>query len=42
MVGDVIVVVAAYTARSVAMARFGLDSLIKVLASFIIGWQLLG
>jgi divalent metal cation (Fe/Co/Zn/Cd) transporter len=42
VVGVVIVVVAAYMARSVALAGFGLDSLIEIFASVIVVWQLLG
>jgi divalent metal cation (Fe/Co/Zn/Cd) transporter len=42
VVGVVIVVVAAYRARSVALAGFGLDSLIEIFASIIVVWQLLG
>jgi hypothetical protein len=42
VVGVVIVVAAAYTARSVALAGFGLDSLIEIFASVIVVWQLLG
>ncbi len=41
-VGVVIVAVAAYKARSVALAGFGLDSLIEIFASVIVVWQLLG
>jgi Zn-dependent protease with chaperone function len=42
VVGVVIVVAAAYMARSVALAGFGLDSLIEIFASIIVVWQLLG
>jgi peptidoglycan/LPS O-acetylase OafA/YrhL len=42
VVGVVIVAVAAYKARSVAQAGFGLDSLIEIFASVIVVWQLLG
>jgi divalent metal cation (Fe/Co/Zn/Cd) transporter len=42
VVGVVIVVAAAYAARSVALAGFGLDSLIEIFASIIVVWQLLG
>jgi divalent metal cation (Fe/Co/Zn/Cd) transporter len=42
IVGVVIVVAAAYAARSVALAGFGLDSLIEIFASVIVVWQLLG
>src|SRR5260370_19651585 len=42
VVGVVIVIAAAYAARSVALAGFGLDSLIEIFASVIVVWQLLG
>jgi divalent metal cation (Fe/Co/Zn/Cd) transporter len=42
VVGVVIVVVAAFLARSVALAGFGLDSLIEIFASIVVVWQLLG
>ena len=42
VVGVMIVVAAAYMARSVALAGFGLDSLIEIFASIIVVWQLLG
>jgi divalent metal cation (Fe/Co/Zn/Cd) transporter len=42
VVGVVIVVVAAFLARSVALAGFGLDSLIEIFASIVVMWQLLG
>ncbi len=42
VVGVVIVITAAYAARSVALAGFGLDSLIEIFASVIVVWQLLG
>lgn len=42
VVGAVIVLTAAYNARSVALAGFGLDSLIEIFASVIVVWQLLG
>jgi divalent metal cation (Fe/Co/Zn/Cd) transporter len=42
VVGVVIVVTAAYMARSVALAGFGLDSLIEIFASIVVVWQLLG
>ncbi len=42
VVGVIIVVAAAYMARSVALAGFGLDSLIEIFASIIVVWQLLG
>ena len=42
VIGVIIVVTAAYMARSVALAGFGLDSLIEIFASIIVVWQLLG
>jgi len=42
MVGVVIVVIAAYLAHSVALAGFGLDSLIEIFASVVVVWQLTG
>ncbi len=42
VVGVVIVVTAAVAARSVALAGFGLDSLIEIFASVIVVWQLTG
>src|SRR5207244_2602206 len=42
VVGVIIVVAAAYTARSVALAGFGLDSLIEIFASVVVVWQLTG
>ena len=42
MVGVIIVVLAAYAARSVALAGFGLDSLIEIFASVVVVWQLTG
>ncbi len=42
VVGVVIVVAAAVAARSVALAGFGLDSLIEIFASVIVVWQLTG
>jgi hypothetical protein len=41
VVGVVIVLTAAYNARSVALAGFGLDSLIEIFALIIVVWQLL-
>ena len=40
--GVVILVVAAYAARSVALAGFGFDSLIEIFASVVVVWDLLG
>jgi divalent metal cation (Fe/Co/Zn/Cd) transporter len=42
VVGVVIVVIAAYLAHSVALAGFGLDSLIEIFASVVVVWQLTG
>lgn len=40
VVGCVIVLASAYTARSVALAGFGIDSVIEIVASVIVVWQL--
>jgi divalent metal cation (Fe/Co/Zn/Cd) transporter len=40
VVGSVIVLAAAVVAHSVALAGFGLDSLIEILASLVVIWQL--
>jgi divalent metal cation (Fe/Co/Zn/Cd) transporter len=42
VVGSVLVLAAAVAARSVALAGFGLDSLIEILASAVVVWQLKG
>jgi divalent metal cation (Fe/Co/Zn/Cd) transporter len=42
VVGSVVVLAAAIGARSVALAGFGLDSLIEILASTVVIWQLRG
>ena len=42
VVGTVVVVLAALAARSVALAGFGLDSLIEIFASVVVVWQLTG
>jgi divalent metal cation (Fe/Co/Zn/Cd) transporter len=42
VVGSVVVLVAAVAARSVALAGFGLDSAIEILASVVVVWQLRG
>ena len=42
VVGSVVVAVAAIAARSVALAGFGLDSLIEIFASLVVVWQLTG
>ncbi len=39
VVGVVIVVLVAFAARSVALAGFGLDSLIEIFASVVVVWQ---
>jgi divalent metal cation (Fe/Co/Zn/Cd) transporter len=40
VIGSVLVLAAAVTARSVALAGFGLDSLIEIVASLVVVWQL--
>jgi divalent metal cation (Fe/Co/Zn/Cd) transporter len=40
VVGAVIVITAAFAAHSVALAGFGLDSLIEIFASVVVVWQL--
>lgn len=42
VVGSFIVIVAAIAAHSVALAGFGLDSLIEIFASVIVVWELTG
>ena len=42
VVGVVVVAIAALTARSVALAGFGLDSLIEIFASVVVVWELTG
>lgn len=42
VVGAVILIVAAATAGSVALAGFGVDSLIEIVASAVVVWQLKG
>lgn len=42
VVGSMLVLVAAAVARSVALAGFGLDSLIEIVASAVVIWQLKG
>jgi hypothetical protein len=42
VIGVGIVILAAIAARSVALAGFGLDSLIEIFASVIVVWQLCG
>jgi divalent metal cation (Fe/Co/Zn/Cd) transporter len=40
VVGSVVVLAAAVVARSIALAGFGLDSLIEIVASLVVVWQL--
>lgn len=40
VIGSVVVLAAAVAARSVALAGFGLDSLIEIVASLVVVWQL--
>lgn len=42
VVGVVVVVIAALSASSVALAGFGLDSLIEIFASVVVVWELTG
>ena len=42
VVGTVVVIAAAVLAHSVALAGFGLDSLIEIFASVVVVWQLTG
>ena len=42
VVGTVVVTLAALAARSIALAGFGLDSLIEIFASIVVVWQLTG
>lgn len=42
VVGSVVVLAAAAVARSIALAGFGLDSLIEIVASLVVVWQLKG
>jgi divalent metal cation (Fe/Co/Zn/Cd) transporter len=42
VVGSVLVLAAAAAARSVALAGFGLDSMIEIVASAVVVWQLRG
>ena len=42
VIGVIVVIMAAYAARSVALAGFGLDSLIEIFASVVVVWQLRG
>jgi len=40
VVGCLVVFFAAYTARSIALAGFGIDSVIEIFASVVVVWQL--
>lgn len=40
VVGCIVVIFAAYTARSVALLGFGIDSVIEIFASIVVVWQL--
>lgn len=42
VIGTIIVVIAAFASNSVALAGFGLDSLIEIFASLVVVWQLKG
>jgi divalent metal cation (Fe/Co/Zn/Cd) transporter len=42
VVGSVVVITAAVRARSVGLAGFGLDSLVEIVASLVVVWQLRG
>jgi len=42
VVGIVVLAITAYAARSVALAGFGLDSLIEIHASTVVIWELSG
>lgn len=42
VVGSVVVIAAAIAARSVALAGFGLDSVIEIVASLVVVWELTG
>lgn len=42
VVGTVVLAIAALTAGSVALAGFGVDSLIEIIASMVVVWQLRG
>ena len=42
VIGVIIVMITAFAARSVALAGFGLDSLIEIFASIVVVWQLRG
>jgi len=42
VIGIVVLAVAATTARSVALAGFGLDSLVEIAASTVVLWELAG
>src|SRR5438067_8146848 len=42
VVGSAVVIASAVAARSVALAGFGIDSLIEIFASVVVVWQLKG
>ena len=42
VVGSVVVITAAVRARSVGLTGFGLDSLVEIVASLVVVWQLRG
>ena len=42
VVGTVVLIIAAIAASSVALAGFGVDSLIEIVASAVVVWQLKG
>lgn len=42
VVGTIVIITAAVTAHSTALAAFGLDSLIEIFASVVVVWQLRG
>jgi divalent metal cation (Fe/Co/Zn/Cd) transporter len=42
VIGVIVLVVAAIAARSVALAGFGLDSLVEIAASLVVVWELTG
>jgi len=42
VIGAAVVMVAAFAVRSIALAGFGLDSLIEIFASIVVVWQLTG
>jgi divalent metal cation (Fe/Co/Zn/Cd) transporter len=42
VVGSVVVLASAFVARSIALAGFGVDSMIEIFASIVVVWQLKG